>query len=570
MSGRLRKTLVGATAFRVMAAVALTGAMTMPPPVLSGAERGAPRGAPRGAAEITASTLKAYLTFISSDEMEGRDTPSRGLDITARFLAVQLARAGAEPAGDNGTWFQRIGLTTRKVDPEKTTATLTDKKPRSFTYGHDFLAAAVPGVAEGSLIYVGHGYVIKEKNLDAYKGLDVAGKIVVSHSGYPPGVSRNDVRGPSGERWESAVTYAAKHGGKGVIYIPSFDALTRWDRNRSEVSEEGSTRMDTATSARPKEPEVPSITASPEMLSAIFEDEKVSARDIFRRAQTNEPADGFALSASKQVRFSVEATATPVPTQNVVAIVRGSDPKLKDEYVAIGAHYDHVGVAGRGGRSREGEPGADVIYNGADDDGSGTTALLVMAEAAARLKPRPKRSLLFVWHAGEERGLWGSAYYADHPTVPLDRIVAQLNVDMIGRSRAPNDTNPENKLLTGPNEVYVIGSKMMSSSLAELSERVNDGYLKMSFNYHYDDPNDASRLFFRSDHYNYAKKGIPIIFYFSGLHEDYHQPSDSVEKIDFTKMERVTRTIYATALALADSPSRPKVDRTLPRQLTEP
>jgi hypothetical protein len=569
------RTLVGVTA-----ALMIAGAPVMP----SGAERAAPRGAPRGATDITTTVLKEYLTFISSDDMQGRDTPSRGLNITAGFLAVQLARAGAEPAGDNGTYFQRIGLTTRKVDPEKTTATLTragggsgsgssaDKKPRAFTYGDDFLASAVGGTAEGSLIYVGHGYVVKEKNLDAYKGLDVTGKILVAHSGYPPGVSRDDVRGPSGERWESAITWAAKHGGKGVIYIPSFDALSRWDRNRSDISEEGTTRMDTATSSRPKEPEVPSITASPAMLSAIFEDEKMSARDIFRRAQTNEPADGFALNASKQVRFTVEAIATPEHTQNVVAIVRGSDPKLKDEYVALGAHYDHVGVAGRGGRTRDAAPDAnvDVIYNGADDDGSGTTALLSMAEAAARLKPRPKRSLLFVWHAGEEHGLWGSAYYADHPTVPLDRIVAQLNVDMIGRSRAANDNKPENKLLTGPNEVYVIGSKMMSSSLAELSERVNEQYLKVSFNYHYDDPNDASRLFFRSDHYNYAKKGIPIIFYFSGLHEDYHEPSDSVEKIDFTKMERVTRTIYATALALADSPSRPKVDRTLPRQLTEP
>lgn len=554
------RTLVGVTA-----ALLVAGAAAMP--------SGAGRGAPRGVADITTAVLKDYLTFISSDELEGRDTPSRGLDITARFLAVQLARAGAEPAGDNGTYFQRIGLTTRKVDPDKTTAALTsktDKKPRSFTYGHDFLAAAVSGVAEGSLVYVGHGYVVKEKNLDAYKGLDVKGRILVSHSGYPPGVSRNDVRGPSGERWESAATYVAKNGAKGVIYIPSFEALTRWDRNRSDASEEGTTRMDGNASTRPREPEVPSITASPELLAALFEDEKMSAREIFRRAQTNEPADGFALSASKQMRFSVETTATATSTQNVVAIVRGSDPKLKDEYVALGAHYDHVGVAGRGRSEAASGAGADVIFNGADDDGSGTTALLVMAETAARLKPRPKRSLLFVWHAGEEHGLWGSAHYAQHPTVPLDRIVAQLNVDMIGRSRAANDNNPENKLLTGPNEVYVIGSKMMSSSLAELSERVNNGYLKVSFNYHYDNPDDPSRLFFRSDHYNYAKKGIPIIFYFSGLHEDYHQPSDSIEKIDFEKMERITRTIYATALALADSPSRPKVDRELPRQLTEP
>jgi hypothetical protein len=565
MRGRVRITLVGLSA-AVMVSTA------------------AERGAPRGASDITAAQLKEYLTFISSDEMEGRDTPSRGLDITAQFLAVQLARAGAEPGGDNGTYFQRIALTTRKVDPAKTTVTLTtgssgatgsnattgsSAKPRGFNYGDEFLAAAVAGVAEGGLIYVGHGYVVKEKNLDAYKGLDVTGKILVAHSGYPNGLSRNDVRGPSGEKWESPVTYAAKHGGKGVIYIPSFDSLARWDRTRDEASGRGTTRMESAASTRPKEPEVPSITASPEMLAAIFEDEKIPAREIFRRAQTNDPAEGFALSAAKQVRFAVETISAATSTQNVVAIVRGGDPKLKDEYVAIGAHYDHVGVSNKG-RDEPAEPGVDVIYNGADDDGSGTTALLAMAEAAAHLKPRPKRSLLFVWHAGEEHGLWGSAYYTQHPTVPLDHIVAQLNVDMIGRSRAANDNNPENKLLTGPNEVYVIGSKMMSSSLAEVSEQVNAGYLKVSFNYHYDDPDDASRLFFRSDHYNYAKKGIPIIFYFSGLHEDYHQPSDSVEKIDFTKMERVTRTIYATALALAESSSRPKVDRTLPRQLTEP
>ena len=152
-----------------------------------------------------------------------------------------------------------------------------------------------------------------------------------------------------------------------------------------------------------------------------------------------------------------------------------------------------------------------------------------MAEALVRAGVKTRRSWIFVWHAGEEKGLWGSRYFTEHPTVPLDKIVTQLNVDMIGRSRKPNDPAGTNPSLTGPNETYVIGSKMMSSSLAELSERVNDGYLKVSFNYHYDDPNDSTRLFFRSDHYNYAKKGIPIIFYFSGLHEDYHEPSDSVE-----------------------------------------
>ena len=182
---------------------------------------------------------------------------------------------------------------------------------------------------------------------------------------------------------------------------------------------------------------------------------------------------------------------------------------------------------------------------------------------------RPKRSILFVWHAGEERGLLGARFFTTFPTIALDRIVAQLNIDMIGRSRAPDDTKAANATLTGPREVYVIGSRMMSTELGELSARVNKNYLDLPFNYKYDDPDDPSRFFFRSDHYHYAQKGIPIIFYFSGVHECYHQPCDDVSGIDFGKMEAVTRTVYGTMLALADAPTRPVVDKKLPAQLTE-
>src|SRR4030095_9336732 len=161
--------------------------------------------------------------------------------------------------------------------------------------------------------------------------------------------------------------------------------------------------------------------------------------------------------------------------------------------------------------------GTDRINNGADDDGSGTVALLNMAEALVRANVRTKRSWIFVWHAGEEKGLWGSRYFVEHPTVPLDKIVVQLNVDMIGRSKKPGDTVAATSARTGPSEIYVIGSKMMSSTLGALSERVNKDFLDLSFNYKYDEPRDPSRFFFRSDHYNYAKKGIPIIFYFDGV-----------------------------------------------------
>jgi len=259
------------------------------------------------------------------------------------------------------------------------------------------------------------------------------------------------------------------------------------------------------------------------------------------------------------LKLDLGARVEAVKTQNVVAIYEGSDPALKQEYVALGAHYDHIGLA---------TAGTDRINNGADDDGSGTVALLNMAEALVRGGVRTKRSWIFVWHAGEEKGLWGSRYFVEHPTVPLDRIVVQLNVDMIGRSKKPGDQAGANGSLTGPNEIYVIGSKMMSSTLGALSERVNKDYLDLSFNYKYDEPSDPNRFFFRSDHYNYAKKGVPIIFYFDGVHQDYHRASDEIAAIDFAKMERVARTIYATAYAIADQSGRPAVDRKLPPQLS--
>jgi Zn-dependent M28 family amino/carboxypeptidase len=190
-----------------------------------------------------------------------------------------------------------------------------------------------------------------------------------------------------------------------------------------------------------------------------------------------------------------------------------------------------------------------------------------MAEALAKAPIRPKRSVVFIWHAGEEKGLWGSRYFVENPTIPLNKIVTQLNIDMIGRSKKAGDTNPRNKELSGPDEIYVIGSKMMSTELGELSESVNKGYLNLSFNYRYDDPADPNRFFFRSDHFNYARKGIPIIFYFDGEHEDYHRPGDSPDKIDYNKMEKVTRTVYMMLWELATRPTRPTVDKQLPKGL---
>ncbi len=514
----------------------------------------------RGVDTIAAAQLRDYLTFIASDEMEGRDTPSRGLDTTAKFLAMNLSRWGFKPAGDAGSFFQRIDLRRNRADLGETKL---EYNGRALTSGTDFLPLAGSGSASGQLVFAGNGWFVKSKEMDAYKGIDPAGKIAVIFGvpgGFPRGVPRSEL-GKQGEDYLNPNDYAKQKGVVGIIYIPDFQFIANW-RARQRLIERGSTfpakfQTQTATASTV----LPSVVISPEIANSLLVNETQNATAIFAASYGNSLPAPFALNAQKKVTLSVSSSSETIPTQNVVAVWEGGDPLLKLEYVALGAHYDHVG---------SGCPpaGNDTICNGADDDGSGTTALLGMAEALAKSSTRPKRSILFVWHCGEEKGLWGSRYFTEYPTVPLDHIVAQLNIDMIGRSRKADDTNPRNAELTGPDAIYVIGSTMMSTELGELLNTVNKSFLNLAFDTKYDDPKDPNRFFFRSDHYNYARKGIPIIFFFDGTHEDYHRPGDTADKIDYQKMEKVARTIYMMAWEVANRATRVKVDKPLPSQLT--
>ncbi|HEY0367837.1 MAG TPA: M20/M25/M40 family metallo-hydrolase, partial [Pyrinomonadaceae bacterium] len=501
----------------------------------------------RGVDTIAANQIRDYLTFIASDEMEGRDTPSRGLNTVAKFLAMNLSRWGFKPAGDDGSFLQHIDLQRNRADGGQTKV---DYSGRTLAVGTDYIPVGGSGDVSGQLVFAGTGWLVKSKDIDAYKGVDPAGRIAVIFGtpNMPPrGITRADF-GKTGEDSMNPNDYARSKGVAGLIYVPDFQYLANWQRNRQRLMERGSTvvaKFQTQT-ATP----LPSIVISPEMANAIFAGERQSASGIFSASYnstgTAVPAS-FLMSDQKKIAMSVVSNTETIPTQNVVAVWEGSDPVLKAEYVALGAHYDHVG---------SGCPpaGTDTICNGADDDGSGTTALLAMAEALAKAPSRPKRSVLFVWHCGEEKGLWGSKYFTDYPTVPLNQIVAQINIDMIGRSKKEGDTNPRNADLTGPDAVYLIGSTMMSTELGELVNNVNKSFLNITFDTRYDDPKDPNRFFFRSDHYNYARKGIPIIFFFDGVHEDYHRPGDTADKIDYQKMEKVTRTIYLTAWEIANRP----------------
>jgi hypothetical protein len=514
----------------------------------------------RGVETISANQMRDYLTFIASDEMEGRDTPSRGLDTTAKFLALNLARWGFKPAGDEGSFFQRIDLRRDRADGGQTKV---DYSGRTLTAGTDFIPVGGSGDVSGQLVFAGNGWFVKSKNIDAYKDIDPKGRIAVIFGNpnmSPRGVARSEF-GKPGEEYMNASDYARSKGVVGLIYVPDFQYLANWQRNRQRT-DRGSTvvaKFQTQT-ATP----LPSIVISPETANMIFAGERQSAAGIFNASHSSGgtalPAS-FLISDQKKITMSVASSTETVRTQNVVAVWEGSDPVLKAEYVALGAHYDHVG---------SGCPpaGTDTICNGADDDGSGTTALLGMAEALAKAPTRPKRSVLFVWHCGEEKGLWGSRYFTEFPTVPLNQVVAQINIDMIGRSKKEGDTNQRNNELTGPDAVYVIGSTMMSTELGEIVNSVNNSFLKLTFDTKYDDPADPNRFFFRSDHYNYARKGIPIIFFFDGVHEDYHRAGDSADKIDYQKMEKITRTIYMTLWEIANRPARLKVDKPLPAQIS--
>ncbi|MFN6962887.1 MAG: M28 family peptidase [Pyrinomonadaceae bacterium] len=505
---------------------------------------------------ITAGQLRDYLYFVASDEMEGRDTPSRGLDTTAKFIAMLLSRWGFKPAGDDGTFFQKMALTRESIDHSQTTLEIAGQK---FNFADDFYRVGGKGTASGQLVFAKDGWLVKSKGIDAYAGVDVAGKIVVLSSPTfsqqtliprPAGVTEDDLKGESGVDWANPVAYARVKGAAGVIVIAPPQLQAMWPQLRGFLGR-GSMYVDKLRGERANAPsDMPLFIVSEKVGSAIF------------AGESGDKSSASAFVTTKTGRLSTASKVEKLSTQNVVAIWEGSDPALKSEMVAIGAHYDHVGT-------NPNAPGPDKIWNGADDDGSGTVAVLSIAEALAKAPKRPKRSVLFVWHAGEEKGLWGSEYFNKFPTVDIKKVIAQLNIDMIGRSRKPDDTNPKNKELSGENEIYVIGKDMMSSTLGAVVDAANAGYLGLKYDTRYDDPKDTNRFFFRSDHFNYAVNGIPIAFWFDGVHEDYHQASDHPDKIDYAKMEKVTRTIFLTLWELTDLKERPKIDKQLPPELTQ-
>ena len=490
---------------------------------------------------ITTRDLRKHLSFLASEELGGRYTLSPSSRVAARYLASQLESYGYRGAAKDGSFFQRVPLSYRDVDRSGSRVTLnTAEGKREFGFADAFLAEVPVDMSiSGGLVFVRYGISSPKNGYDDYAGLNVKGKIVVMTDGTP-----ESLKGVALASQEQADASALAHGAIGAIRIPDAQTLVTWEQLKIWLGGQQQLGLPQRKTLSGKA--LPQINAGPDLIKAIAKLMGKESNDLVASVSKLRSVE---IAANAEIKLRVDVKEAPL-AQNVAGILEGADPKLKDEYVVVSAHYDHLKTGDRG-----------EVYHGADDDGSGTVSVLEIAQAFS-LGPRPKRSILIVFHTGEELGLFGSEYNTDYePVVPLDRLVADLNIDMVGRSRAAGNDDPRDVHLTDKDSIYIIGADKLSTELNKLSEETNLATSRLNFDYKYNDEKHPERFYYRSDHYNYAKHGIPIIFYFTGVHRDYHKPSDVVEKIDFEKMERIDRMIFAVGWRVANLDHRLVVDK---------
>jgi hypothetical protein len=537
----------------------------------------AQQGPVGGVGSIQVPALKEWLGYLSSDELQGRQVYTEGLGLAASFIADRLQQWGVEPAGDDGGYFQTVRVLGVNNASRSTVTVEADGERRTFKDGEGVFLPPNMGGAQTvhihEVVFAGYGLRVPAADIDDYADLDPTGKAVVWLGAAGPA----DAGGNIG-RLLAGRSRLAIESGAAVAVSPAPPSRGAAPGAVSPAQEgRGSQPRAPAftTAQRYDRPVPPTLAAQDEFLEFLFSRAPVSYAELKAMAEKQEalprfPLEGVTLTVRIEPDYSVVSTRL---SRNVVGIVRGDDPALEATYVTIGAHYDHIGyqqtaATGRGGGGSGaafGCPGQvrptprpdDIIYNGADDDGSGTVALMAIARAFA-LGPRPRRSLLFIWHTGEESGLHGSRYNADFPVVPNEAVIAHLNMDMIGRNRCDDPDEA--------NTVYLVGSDRISTELHNLSEDVNatkDRPLRLD--YEMNDPGDPQSIYTRSDHYSYAAKGIPVIFYTTGLHADYHYVTDEIEKIEFEKLARIARLVYLTGERLANLDRPPARDNRGPR-----
>lgn len=493
------------------------------------------------AATITADDLHQHLSVLASDEMEGRETGEPGQKRAAAYLKSQLEEMGLPAIGEDGGYYQTIKFSRQKWD---TIALSLGGKPLRHLwefYSSPSQNNSRPATQIDEVTFLGYG--IDTTTYSDYRGQDVRGKTIMILAGEPRGRDGNFIitGNKNVSDWSlddgRKLRLAYEQGVETVMIIdPAFK------KNVQDVRREvldGRMRMAEQTEAERREANSVYITA--DLARKILG--KKNRKVVKARKRIEKSGKLRPVTVTTDMTLTQEKDVSELIGENVLGYLEGSDPQLKDEVLVISAHYDHLGKRG------------ESIFNGADDNGSGSSTVLEIAEAFVQARQEgkgPRRSVLFLWVSGEEKGLLGSEYYATHPVFPLEQTIADINVDMVGRV--------DDKHAGNPNYIYVIGSDRLSTELHEINETVNRDFTQLEFDYTYNEEDDPNQFYYRSDHYNFARNGIPSVFFFNGTHADYHRDTDTIEKINFEKMARIGQLIFYNAWQLTNQDKRIEVD----------
>lgn len=466
----------------------------------------------KAAATITAPDVAHRIGVIADDSMLGRDTPSPGLEMTAQYVADRFKEFGLRPGGENGTWFQRYEIIQAKFDPATSHVGFAaggQHVHAEFTTDARYQFGSIPDKEiGGSAVVIGGRFDAK-----ALEGKELKGKVVI--------LVTDNAKGPPPPAYGQVVRAAFQLDPAAIVVVSNRDSAGWAQRMAAPYRprvRRGGSGDGTPTLVEVRDAGIGAVLAAGGVNLAQV---RADTASVIREA----PGLRVMLDLKETV---LQRTTAP----NTIGILEGTDPKLKGEYLVYSAHMDHVGISA-------GKP--DSINNGADDDASGTVGVIELAEAFSRPGARTKRSILFITVSGEEKGLWGSEYFTEHPTVPLKDVVADLNIDMIGRN--------------WPDTIVAIGRQ--HSDLGQTLATVNAQHPELGMTA-IDDRWPEENFYFRSDHYNFAKNGVPILFFFNGVHEDYHQPSDSPDKINSDKESRILQLLFYLGQAVANNPQRPQ------------
>ena len=480
---------------------------------------------------ISAEDLKKHLSVLASDEYEGRETGMPGQKKAAKYIQNFYEENGISGGMPDGTYQQSFPLLIN--NPKNIELSMLKyaeselEKPmkidlKAFKDYYFFGGFGDTTISNMEVVFVGYG--IKEKSFNSYTQT-VKGKAVIMLEGHPEEYDLDR----DWDNWRLKLKTAQQQGAVAMFTIKenfkeSVESIRYFVENPNmQIHNKGIKKYNRIPNFY-----LPDSIA--EIITSLSMDEL-----------ENKSKQGESWSTNVRAKMRSFFKDTSYKSENILGFIEGTD--LKQEVLVLSAHYDHIGYD-------NGE-----VCNGADDDGSGTVAVLEIAQAFAEAKKdgiSPRRSILFLNVSGEEKGLLGSQYYTDNPVYPLENTIADLNIDMIGRT----DTNHVNDQY-----VYMIGSDRLSSELDEIARACNKLYAQLELDYTFNSESDPNKFYYRSDHYNFAKKNIPVIFYFSGVHEDYHKPTDDVEKIMFPKTAQITKLIFHTAWELANRDKRPELNK---------